>query len=228
MSSPHRWICVRQCSHSEIIPYGNKRLLCNNAKYSGKAQTLQVRLKCGCQRGSEVKHSRWRKSFRNYTGDVPTPNCSGTTVQMYEFFWFFSVERLAEICQAFHDQSPQARRDDQARKLRSQSIQIAPSDDLDGRKVQGISSPHNESQNVSMIDFATPAADVSAFCRAVLCNLIPNGFWGVGNGADANQKVIMHHVDRFIHLRRFENLSLHLVSQKLQVGGSSPCLKRPS
>lgn len=93
-------------------------------------------------------------------------------------------------------------------------------DDSDGKKSRVISSPNNESQDVSMIEFATPASDVSAFCRAVLCSLIPNGFWGVGKQADANQKVILQHVDRFIHLRRFENLSLHVVSQQMKAWGS--------
>lgn len=96
--------------------------------------------------------------------------------------------------------------------------------DLDGKEVREVSSPKNESQDAPMVEFATPASDVSAFCRAVLCSLIPHGFWGVGKGADANQKVIMQHVDRFIHLRRFENLSLHLVSQNLKVAASPHCL----
>lgn len=76
-----------------------------------------------------------------------------------------------------------------------------------------------ESQKLSVIDFATPAAEVSAFCRAALCSLIPRGFWGVGPDGDANRKFFMRHIDRFIHLRRFENLSLHLVFQRLKVVG---------
>lgn len=97
--------------------------------------------------------------------------------------------------------------------------------DLATKKVRRLSSPNHESQDVPTIEFVTPASDVSAFCRAVLCILVPNGFWGVGQGGDANQKVIMQHVDGFIHLRRFENLSLHSVSQKSKVRGSPQCLR---
>lgn len=116
-----------------------------------------------------------------------------------------------KICQTFHDRLKQAPRNDQAQKPRSHSTPTFPSDGLDD------TSPEDEGKNVTMIEFATPASDVSAFCRAVLCSLIPNGFWGVGKGGDANQKVMMQHIDRFVHLRRFENLSLHMVSQKLKV-----------
>lgn len=119
----------------------------------------------------------------------------------------------ANICQHSHGSLQQAVRNDQAQKPRSQCAPASPSDDL-------VNDPTDESRNVPMIEFATPASDVSAFCRAALSSLIPHGFWGVGEEADANQKVIMRHVDRFIHLRRFENLSLHLVSQKIKVEGN--------
>jgi telomerase reverse transcriptase len=78
------------------------------------------------------------------------------------------------------------------------------------------------------VEYATPSSDVSAFCRAVLARLIPHGFWGVGKEGEENQHVIMRHVDRFIRLRKFENLSLHLVSQSLKVPLTRSILDAPA
>ena len=69
----------------------------------------------------------------------------------------------------------------------------------------------------SFISLATPHSDVSAFCRAVLTNVIPNRLWGDGAQGRENQGVIMRHVDKFIRLRRFENMTLHTVCQGLKV-----------
>jgi Telomerase ribonucleoprotein complex - RNA binding domain len=69
----------------------------------------------------------------------------------------------------------------------------------------------------SMMDHATPAPCVSAFCRATLARLIPKGFWGVGDAQGHNERIFMRNVDRFIRLRRFESLSLHDVTQDMKV-----------
>ena len=69
----------------------------------------------------------------------------------------------------------------------------------------------------SMMGNATSTAMVSAFCRAVLSNLIPADFWGRGDVKSHNERVFHQNVDRFISLRRFESLSLHEVSQGLKV-----------
>lgn len=69
----------------------------------------------------------------------------------------------------------------------------------------------------SLVDLATPASHVSAFCQAVLSTIIPNGFWG-GNSVQAeNKAAFLKNVDRFLTLRRFEQLSLHDVAQGLKV-----------
>lgn len=68
-----------------------------------------------------------------------------------------------------------------------------------------------------MMDYATPIANVSAFCRAVLSKLIPNEFWGLGEVQSHNMRVFSRNVDRFITLRRFESLSLHEVVQGMKV-----------
>ena len=72
----------------------------------------------------------------------------------------------------------------------------------------------------SFTSLATPHSDVSAFCRAVLVKVIPDRFWGDGAQGLENKGVVMRHVDRFIRLRRFENMSLHTVFQRLKVNPS--------
>lgn len=62
-------------------------------------------------------------------------------------------------------------------------------------------------------DMACPTAHVSAFCRAVLSKVVPNTFWGDND----NKRTIMHHIDQFVNLRKFETLTLHQVTQKLRV-----------
>lgn len=70
---------------------------------------------------------------------------------------------------------------------------------------------------LNIVDHATPHSDVSAFCRAVLANLIPNEFWGQHLDGTHNKEVVMHNVDRFIRLRRFESLTLHAVAENLKI-----------
>jgi telomerase reverse transcriptase len=69
----------------------------------------------------------------------------------------------------------------------------------------------------SMMNYATPEPMVSAFCRAALLKLIPKEFWGTGDVQTHNEKTFLKNVDRFIGLRRFESLTLHEISQELQV-----------
>jgi len=58
---------------------------------------------------------------------------------------------------------------------------------------------------------------VSAFCRAILSDLIPADLWGSGDVKSHNEQLFHQNIDRFISLRRFESLSLHEVSQGLKV-----------
>lgn len=69
----------------------------------------------------------------------------------------------------------------------------------------------------SVTDVATPPSKVSAFCRAVLVKIIPNGFWGEGDICAHNRAVFLRKVDHFIKLRRFESTSLHQISQDMKV-----------
>ena len=83
--------------------------------------------------------------------------------------------------------------------------------------------PENEQAKVpttkcSFMDMATPESNVSAFCRAVLTNVIPDRFWGKGDDGKNNKAHIMYYVDQFVHLRKFESFSLHTVFQGVKVG----------
>jgi Telomerase ribonucleoprotein complex - RNA binding domain len=71
------------------------------------------------------------------------------------------------------------------------------------------------------MDYATPAANVSAFCRSVLSTLIPNDFWGEGDTQTHNKGLFMKSVDRFIIMRRFETVSLHNVIQGMKVSNTN-------
>lgn len=62
-------------------------------------------------------------------------------------------------------------------------------------------------------DMACPTAHVSAFCRAVVAKVIPRGFWG----NDGNKRTIMHYIDQFVSLRKYETLTMHQVTQNLEV-----------
>ncbi|KAI1918600.1 Telomerase reverse transcriptase, partial [Ophidiomyces ophidiicola] len=81
--------------------------------------------------------------------------------------------------------------------------------------IQGPPEPDPDSAQ-PMTSFATPMALVSAFCRAALQKVVPNDLFGTGEDGQRNRAVVMRQVDRFIHLRRFESLSLHEVAQGLK------------
>lgn len=69
----------------------------------------------------------------------------------------------------------------------------------------------------TIVDFATPVSHVSRFCQVVLSRIIPDEFWGTGPDRKHNKAVVMRNVDRFIRLRRFENISLHDTFQGIKV-----------
>lgn len=87
-----------------------------------------------------------------------------------------------------------------------------------------ISHPASEDlQSQPVTNCATPHAQVSAFCRSVVCHLLPDHFWGVGPVGYQNKREVMKQIDQFVSLRRFENLSLHAVLQNIKV--SCQCLR---
>ncbi|KAI9683334.1 MAG: hypothetical protein M1829_005404 [Trizodia sp. TS-e1964] len=73
--------------------------------------------------------------------------------------------------------------------------------------------PPNEEESVCptkrpLIMSATPSAHVSAFCRGVIGNIIPDRFWGDGEAGAENRATMMKNIDLFVNLRRFESISL--------------------
>jgi telomerase reverse transcriptase len=68
-----------------------------------------------------------------------------------------------------------------------------------------------------LIDAATPVESVSAYCRAVVNNLVPSMLLGVGEDGDYNWRSLMLNIDRLVQCRRFERLSLHAVVQKMKI-----------
>lgn len=69
----------------------------------------------------------------------------------------------------------------------------------------------------TIVDAATPASHVTRFCQAALSKIIPNEFWGSGPSQKHNKEVVLRSVDRFVRLRRFENMSLHDAFQGIKV-----------
>ena len=76
---------------------------------------------------------------------------------------------------------------------------------------------HARQKRQSLVDLATSTTQVAAFCGAVLSNIIPNEFWGSGEGMLHNKKLVLQKADRFIKLRRFESMTLHDVLQGIRV-----------
>lgn len=69
----------------------------------------------------------------------------------------------------------------------------------------------------NIMRMATPSSQVSAFCRSVIAKVFPSRLWGEGEGGVANKSHIMHQVDRFVRLGRYESLMLHEVAQSIKV-----------
>lgn len=69
----------------------------------------------------------------------------------------------------------------------------------------------------SPADLATHQTKVSAFCRAVVLHVFPQGFWGSGMGGEHNRRIIMRNVHRFVQSRKGESLTLHDVLQDIHI-----------
>ncbi|KAL5463064.1 hypothetical protein PMIN06_001306 [Paraphaeosphaeria minitans] len=84
----------------------------------------------------------------------------------------------------------------------------------EGRKADSVSRPKPRAvEDSCFTDMACPTAHVSAFCRAALAKVIPNAFWGT----EENKRMIMFWIDGFVSLRRFESLTLHQVTESIQI-----------
>ncbi|OAL28381.1 hypothetical protein AYO20_09498 [Fonsecaea nubica] len=69
----------------------------------------------------------------------------------------------------------------------------------------------------SFLPHSTPLARVSAFCRSVICHLLPRDTFGSGLRGQQNHQLMMNRIDEFVRMRRFESLSLHETVQGINV-----------
>jgi telomerase reverse transcriptase len=60
-------------------------------------------------------------------------------------------------------------------------------------------------------------AKVSAFCRAVISDLLPGNVFGSGLDGQGNRDRIMKKVDDFVQMRRFESMTVHQTMQGLRI-----------
>ncbi|KAH0412892.1 hypothetical protein KCU90_g17283, partial [Aureobasidium melanogenum] len=68
----------------------------------------------------------------------------------------------------------------------------------------------------NIMRMATSSSQVSAFCRSVIAKVFPGRLWGEEEGGIANKAHVMHQVDRFVRLGRYESLMLHEVAQGIK------------
>jgi telomerase reverse transcriptase len=78
----------------------------------------------------------------------------------------------------------------------------------------------------SIMQYATPAARVSAVCQAVLRRVLPRDAFGNGPEGASNWDVFLRSVDHFIKKRRNETLNLHVMVQGIKIC-AVPWLKPP-
>ncbi|KEY71113.1 hypothetical protein S7711_00935 [Stachybotrys chartarum IBT 7711] len=78
----------------------------------------------------------------------------------------------------------------------------------------------------SIVELACPISNVSAFCQAVLAQIIPNGFWGIGEVAAQNKAVLLKKINHFTKLRRFETMTLAEVTEGFKIA-AIPWLQIP-
>lgn len=83
----------------------------------------------------------------------------------------------------------------------------------------------------STLGHATTAAQVAAFCKAVFRKVFPQDFFDSPGESGHNLATVMSAIDQFVHLRRFETLSLHDLMQSIDVKNlqwSKPLRAEPS
>ncbi|KAL9095597.1 MAG: hypothetical protein Q9165_002029 [Trypethelium subeluteriae] len=70
---------------------------------------------------------------------------------------------------------------------------------------------------VSFLHYATPASQVSAFCRSAVVKVIPRELWGDGHTADHNRMRVLSYIDHFIKARKYESATLHDVLDGIKI-----------
>ncbi|KAK4992675.1 Telomerase reverse transcriptase [Elasticomyces elasticus] len=126
------------------------------------------------------------------------------------------VELLRHYCSGLREQSRQE--PDAPLQKNNQSVgALAGPTDTISATCKPKSRPSLE--RTSFIDAASPVAQVSAFCRAVVARVFPNRLWGDGDTGLRNKTHIMRSIDHFIRMRRFETMSLHDAMQGIKISG---------
>lgn len=74
-----------------------------------------------------------------------------------------------------------------------------------------------QAKDENIIGLATPAGQVSAYCRSVVTKVFPSQLWGNGQEGCRNKETILKNIDKFIKLRRYETMTLHDVLQNLML-----------
>lgn len=73
------------------------------------------------------------------------------------------------------------------------------------------------SEDSCFMTFATPKASASAFCRAVVSRVVPDGLWGEDETRTWNKQLLLRKIDQFIAQGRYESMSLHDLLQGFKV-----------
>jgi telomerase reverse transcriptase len=155
-------------------------------------------------------------------------------VSLYQYFAAKVSERGSDKNQeigppGFANQSPRVQSSHCIPELKPPTSRSSPdipyfetSNVQDGATANSAHFPRPENKAIAkqkpcLMDYATPTSSVSAFCRSSLQRLVPNGFWGIGEGGASNRRAVLKHVDKFVRMSRFESLSLHEVCKGLKV-----------
>ncbi|THX26002.1 hypothetical protein D6D12_06518 [Aureobasidium pullulans] len=69
----------------------------------------------------------------------------------------------------------------------------------------------------NIMGLATSSSQVSAYCRSVIAKVFPGHLWGEGELGAVNKAHVMHQIDRFVRLGRYESLMLHEVAQNIKI-----------
>lgn len=69
----------------------------------------------------------------------------------------------------------------------------------------------------TVLSLATPAAQVSAYCRGVVDRILLSRFWGEGPTGVYNKTRIMNEIHRFVLMRRYESMTLHDVMHNMKI-----------
>lgn len=86
-------------------------------------------------------------------------------------------------------------------------------EDVSGSQSTDNGAPTPTPSSISLVPHSTPHSNVIKFVLSVIQHLVPLGFFGTL----ANLRAVQKDIGRFIHLRKFETMTLHTISQDIDV-----------